>query len=210
MIKGILLDLDGTLLDNNKIIYEVYMNIFKEKGIPLINFNEFREAYTTDFWKFLKRFNLYDKSINVIWLNNYDKFRDKISPFPGALEFLNKIREDGFKIGLVTGGSKSRVIKDLRKRDLHRHFDIIITGDDTDKIKPDPTCLKIAIEKLGLSANEVVYIGDMDGDILAAKKLGIKALGVSWGIHGTEILQKFEPYKIVNSFDELYQTIKKM
>ena len=65
---------------------------------------------------------------------------------------------------------------------MERYFDTIVTCDDTDKHKPDPEPVNIALERLGSRPEEAVMIGDSIFDILCAKGAGVKSVLVSWAL----------------------------
>lgn len=207
MIKAILFDLDGTLLNSNEAVYKAYMSVFDNMKIPPLTFQEFKKVYTVDFEEFERKIGI-TVNIRSMWLNAYDRFKYLTTPFPGVEDFLRKIRKDGYKIALITSGTRDRVKEDLERHGLSHFFDVVLTNEDVLRVKPNPIGLKIAIEKLGLPVNECIYVGDMGGDVLAAKNCGIKVLGVTWGLHDFGMLEKFNPDVIVNDFNELYQVIR--
>jgi len=70
----------------------------------------------------------------------------------------------------------------LEKYKLKEYFDAIVTADDTDKHKPDPEPVYIALRKLNAKAEESIMIGDTKFDILSAKRAGVKSVLVDWSI----------------------------
>ena len=206
-IKAVIFDWDGTLNNSNRAIYKSYAECLRRLKLPKLSLLKFRKIYESDYRKFevkmgitLDKRELSDK----IWMKTYRKQKSNL--LPGVEKFLKKIKKK-YLLGLVTGGSSERVKEELHKYGLNNIFDVVITSDDIRKKKPNPESLKICAKKMNVRAGNCVYIGDMDGDILAAKKAGMISVAVDWGyLHGS-FLKKFKPDHIVKSLDELYAII---
>ena len=83
-------------------------------------------------------------------------------------------------------------------------FDTVVGGDETERHKPDPQPLHLALERLGAKPDEAAYIGDSPFDLRAARDGGLHAIGVTWGrIHPRERLEAEEPDAIVDTAEEL-------
>ena len=92
---------------------------------------------------------------------------------PHTMEVLNELKEDSFKLGLVTNIGERAILKALDKFKLSKIFDVIITRNDVTRLKPDPEGLNSAIEKLNENTKKIVFVGDSYNDIEAARKAGI-------------------------------------
>jgi pyrophosphatase PpaX len=87
---------------------------------------------------------------------------------------------------------------------LERFFDVVVGSDDTERHKPDPAPLEHALDLLGASRDEAVYVGDSPFDIRAAKGAGMHSVAVTWGrIHPRERLEAERPDAVVESAEEL-------
>jgi phosphoglycolate phosphatase-like HAD superfamily hydrolase len=82
-------------------------------------------------------------------------------------------------LGIVTSGSKSRVIDDLARTGIAAHFSTVITGNDISQPKPAPEGLEIAMRRLSVSAAEAIYVGDANADFEMARAAGVRFFGVS-------------------------------
>jgi len=179
----------------------------KKLKLPKLSLSKFRKLYESDYRKFELKIGITPNKrelSNKIWLETYKK--QKVKLFPGVKEFLMKIKNNSL-LGLVTGGSLRRVKKELHDCGLDDIFDIIITDDDCHKKKPNPEPLKICAEKLNIQPKNCIYVGDMGGDIIAAKKACMVSVAVNWGYLDGRKLQKFSPDYIVKSLDELHDII---
>jgi len=118
---------------------------------------------------------------------------------------LVRLREEGRRLGIVT--AKRRVTVDLAFANvaIGHLFDVVVGGDESERQKPDPQPLQVALERLGARSDETVYVGDSPFDIRAAKAAGIHAIAVTWGrIHDRAKLEAEEPDAVVDSAEELY------
>jgi pyrophosphatase PpaX len=96
---------------------------------------------------------------------------------------LAQLKGGGRRLGIVT--AKRRATADLAfaRLPIEQFFDVVVGGDETERHKPDPAPLLLALERLGVAAEDAAYVGDSPFDMQAAKA------GVSWGrIHGRESL----------------------
>ena len=83
-------------------------------------------------------------------------------------------------------------------------FDVAIATDDTERHKPHPDPILLALERLHASPAEAAYVGDSPFDVQAAKAAGVFAVAVTWGrIHSEERLQQEEPDAVVHDAEEL-------
>ena len=97
--------------------------------------------------------------------------------------------------------------KKLKDEGLLRYFDEGIGVDVVHALKPDPTALIMCMKLLGVEPNNTIYVGDMDGDIIAGKRAGVKTIAVTYGYHTPERLAKTKPHHTVASPEQLLETI---
>jgi len=97
----------------------------------------------------------------------------------------------------------------LEKYKLKECFGAIVTADDTDKHKPDPEPVHIALEKLGSKAEESILIGDARFDVLCARNAGIKSVLVAWSIalSDEERAGEYAPDHVINTAEEVLQIL---
>ncbi|MEM2790114.1 MAG: HAD-IA family hydrolase [Candidatus Bathyarchaeia archaeon] len=92
----------------------------------------------------------------------------------GALETLNTLRKMGLKTGIVTNSCREYAARIIEMFSLDKYVDAFITRDDVNNLKPDPEHLLKALETLGVSADEAVFVGDHWIDAACAKRAGVK------------------------------------
>lgn len=184
-INTVLFDFDGTIMDTNNVILQSWQHTFrtvegKERPEEDI-FGTFGEPLYITMEKVLPQIPV-EEGVQIYRSFHYDNFTELIEVFPGILELLAELKARGFKTGIVTSRLRQTTEIGLKKYDMAQYFDTIVTCDDTDKHKPDPEPVNIALERLGSKPEEAVMIGDSMFDILCAKGAGVKSAMVSWAL----------------------------
>jgi len=177
-INTLLFDLDGTLLDSFTVHLEVFKTTFAHFGIQFTEEN-FLSTYSPNWYKTYEALGLRKEdwaAADALWLKEAEKKTAQL--FSGIDETLIKLNET-YTLGLVTSGSKSRVVRDLKATGIAHYFKTIVTGDDIKKPKPSPEGLELALRRLNKKADEAVYIGDSSADCEMAKAAGVYFIGVS-------------------------------
>lgn len=208
-LEAVIFDWDGVLFDSARANYEAYLAVLEKLGLSKITFSRFRGLWEADYRKFEAKTGITRDKRHIsdkVWMDSYTKLMGGVNIFPGAENFLSKVKKD-FKIGLVTVGSQGRITKEIGRFKLGKVFDSIVTAEDTKKFKPDPEGLLICASKLGVKPAGCVYVGDSKGDVLAARNAGMLPVAVAWGYHDISVLEEAEPEYVAKNFDELYNAI---
>lgn len=182
MIKAVLFDFDGTVIDTNELIIQSYTHAFKKVlnrdismdeilglfGRPLrLSFNEDYGEVGDELFYAFREFN--------------ESHHDHIArPFQGVPESIIAIKEGGYKIGIVTSKRRGMLDRGIKLIGLEGAFDVLIAAEDTDAHKPDPEPVLAACRKIEVSPEETLYVGDSVFDILCGKNAGAKTCGVKY------------------------------
>jgi HAD superfamily hydrolase (TIGR01549 family) len=176
--KGLLFDFDGTLLDSFSVHYEVYKIMFARFGIQITK-EKFLGIYSPDWYQTYQAMGLprdvWDMA-NSYWVEEAEKQTPEL--FSGIPEMLSQLH-GSYMLGLVTSGSKNRVLKDLERTGIQRFFKTVVTANDVHKPKPSSEALELALGNLGLRPDEAVYIGDSYADYKMAQAAKVNFLGVT-------------------------------
>ncbi len=134
-----------------------------------------------------------------------EPLHDELEAFWEVVEVLPRLRAQGRRLGLVTAKRRATVrLAFDRLPELESNFDVVVTGDDTERHKPAPDPILAAVEQIGASPGEAMYVGDSPFDIRAAKAAGVYAVAVGWGgIHGDDVLRREEPDAFVRRAEDL-------
>jgi HAD superfamily hydrolase (TIGR01549 family) len=208
-IDAVILDWDGVLNDSVHAMYEAYSIVLEKLRLPKITFSEFRGLWESDYRKFEEKIGVTEDKRRIsdkVWFDSYTKLMGRVNLFPGAKDFLTKIKKK-HRIGLVTVGSLKRITREMNRYRLENVFDSIITGDDSKKLKPDPEALFMCANELKVNPTGCVYIGDTKGDVLAARNANMIPIAVTWGYHDISVLEGAKPKYIAEDFNELYDII---
>ncbi len=134
-----------------------------------------------------------------------DGLHETLEAFDELLAVLPGLKAEGRKLGIVTAKRHRTVGLALERFPaLASAFDVVVAHEDTDRHKPDPDPVLLAVSKLGGTTSEAVYVGDSPFDIGAAKNAGVFAVAVGWGgIHPDDRLLAEEPDAFVRTPEEL-------
>lgn len=171
-VDAILFDWDGTLAQT----LEVWLQTFKE-AYAKVGVHPSDKDISSKFGKWdayidlgvdPKDFETYNQHLEVV----YERL-EKVDLYPGAKTVLQQLKNDGYKLGLVSTSTSKMLTTALKNHDIEQLFDVIVSADDTEKHKPDPTPIYIALEKVGSSKECAVFVGDSDKDTGAAHNAGV-------------------------------------
>ena len=203
----VLFDLDGTLIDSGPIILASMQHAVRTvlgREIP-----PERLGLTIGGQGIVAQMQAIDAehadALLEVYKSHNDGLHDTLEAFEDLLALLPRFRAEGRKLGIVTAKRHSTVALALdRFPALREGFDTVVGHEDTDRHKPDPEPVLLAVERLGGVPSEAAYVGDSPFDIRAAKAAGAFAVGVAWGgIHSDERLLAEGPDAFVRSPDEL-------
>ena len=204
MVKGILFDLDETLLNRKKSVESFIRDQYKRYQPYLAGVEE--ETYCSRFieldnngytWKDRVYEKLVDENqlplSSVELLDDYLlHFRQHCHPFPGMLEMLEALKTGGYRLGIITNGRTAFQLSNIRALGIEAYFNTIVISEQEGVKKPEKTIFQRALERIGLEAHEAVFVGDhLINDIKGAKDVGMKAI---WKKRDKEIIETGEDY----------------
>lgn len=179
MIKGIIFDFDGLILDTETHQYNVINDIFIEHGseLPLTRWQQEIGTHTGFLpFKYLEESinrQVNHKLINEKFNKHFQTKLIKEGPRPGVEKYLQTAKELNLKIGLASSSSFKWVSNHLKNLNLLEYFQCIKTADDVELVKPDPSLYLKAASCLGLEVNECLVFEDSANGALAAKRAGM-------------------------------------
>ena len=209
----VLFDLDGTLIDSGAIILASMQHAVRTVLGREIPADEL--GLTIGGQGIVAQMQAIDAEHAEALLEAYkvhnDGLHDTLEAFDGLLSLLPGLAAEGRKLGIVTAKRHRTVSLALdRFPALADAFDVVIAHEDTERHKPDPDPVLLAVERLGGEPNEAVYVGDSPFDIGAAKAAGVFSVAVGWGgIHPDERLLAEEPDAFVQTPEELLHVIER-
>jgi HAD superfamily hydrolase (TIGR01509 family) len=186
MIKGVLFDMDGVLVDSEPFICKAAIIMFEELGIHVVpeDFKPFVGMGENRYIGGVAELYKIKVDIEVVKARTY-KIYEKIvaghlSPLPGAHEFLAKCRKRGFRLALATSADRIKMEVNLKEIGLSKGtFHAIITGLDIELKKPFPDIYLKAAGNLGLNPADCLVVEDAVSGIEAGKAAGCRCLAVT-------------------------------
>jgi pyrophosphatase PpaX len=122
----------------------------------------------------------------------------------GMLAVVEKLHAEGRRLGIVTAKRHATVRLAFDVCPLERFFATVVASDDTERHKPDPAPILLALDRLGSEPRESAYVGDAPFDVESAKAAGVFAVAVGWGgIHPRERVEAAGPDAFVETAEEL-------
>ena len=126
---------------------------------------------------------------------------------PSVKKFLYVIKAKGVRTGLVSNVGGKTLTKALSKLGLTEFFDVALSRNDVLNLKPHPDGLHLAIERLGISKDTSIFLGDSLDDVNAARNAGIRIMIITDGENVKEDILAAKPDQVIQSYDELLRIV---
>jgi len=181
MLKAVLFDLDGVLIDSYNAWLPAFNDIREAYGQPPIS----EKDYSAGVWsrpseeivaRFFPGENL-DK-IRELMSRNFSKHIGKVKLLEGADKVPAKLKKMGLKLAIVSNSPNAMVREVLQYFGILEFFDEVLGGDDVSSSKPNPEMVLAACGKLGIGVEEAILAGDNEVDVETGKNAGMKVIGV--------------------------------
>ena len=194
MIKGLIFDLDGTLLNTINDIGQSVNEMLEDYGYKTHSMDEYRlmvgHGFKDLIYKALPSGTSEQKQLEGLekFLYYYNlNYLNSSHPYEGIKELLENLQTNGFLLGVNSNKREDYTISLLDVYLKEISFKKVVGQKDQPK-KPDPLGARQIMEAMGLKEDEVVYVGDSKTDILTAKNAHMTSIGVLWGFRGEKEL----------------------
>jgi len=212
-VKGIILDLDGTLVDSKQAYLEAARKAFSAFGQKTFDISVVTEIP--------KRFEEHSPLDDLLPGINAQKFAEtylkayyraastKAKPFPDVALTLRRLNEKA-KLAMITQRciSMQKIVDQLEKFGIAEHFQVVLTGIDMSNPKPSPEGLIQCSKKLDVRTYDCAMVGDSVVDIQAGRNAGAITVAVLSGIFSFEELQKQKPDLILENVTKLPDSLE--
>jgi pyrophosphatase PpaX len=206
----VLFDLDGTLIDSGAMILASFRHATRtvlEREIPdaelaaLVGGMNIHEQMRTLDARHV------DELVRVYREHNEPLHAD-LQAFPGVENLLGELQAQGRKLGVVTSKRRRTVDLAFAVLPIERFFDAVVTSGDTERHKPNPEPVLLALERLGADRADAAFVGDSPFDVRAGKAAGVFSVGVSWGgLHSDERLVEAGADVVVHRPEDLLDVL---
>jgi pyrophosphatase PpaX len=202
----VLFDLDGTVIDSGAIILASMRHAAKEVLGTEVPDEELMAAVGgpgLEAQMHALAPDRVDELVTVYRAHN-EPLHDELVCCAGMEDVLIRLKDEGRRLGIVTAKRRQTVELAFARLPIEHLFETVVGGDETERHKPDPAPLLLALDRLGSHPGEAAYVGDAPFDVKAAKAAGVYAVAVTWGgIHARERLEAEQPDAFVDTAEEL-------
>ena len=214
MIKGIIFDLDGTLLNTIEDLANACNYALTSLGFKTHKVEDYKSFVGNGRYKLIERMlpkdKITDENINKA-LNLFDDYYEKhmvdmTKPYEGIIQMLDKLSNNGIKLGVVSNKPHEFTIE-VVKNYFENRFESVFGHRAHMKAKPDPSTVLEVIKEFKINNEECLYVGDSEVDINTAKNAGVKSIGVEWGFRGRGELESAGADYIINIPDDIFEIL---
>ena len=214
-IKGILFDMDGTVLDSEGLFDESQLLLLKEYSInaSICDLEEFKGMSYKDFYPlFMKKFNI-DSDIDTIRLKLrtylHQSMKNNLKFIDGFEHFYNSfIKDNELKVGLVTNTTRLTYEKIRTYINIDDYFSFVLTVNESKKPKPSPIPYIQAMDSLSLDVKETLIIEDSKTGLESAIKSKAKVVGITTSLTDSQIKNIDNNIIVVKSYSDIGMLLK--
>lgn len=183
LIKAVIFDFDGLIIDTETIWYESFREIMKQEHQHELSIEDYSSSIGTSsrvLYEFLQKAVPEMEEERMEELTNACYMEKAAQPDlrPGVLAYLKAAKKNGLKIGLASSSGRVWVVNYLKQLDIFSYFETIVTRDDVEKVKPDPALYIKALQNLGVNGEEAIAFEDSLHGSNAAMAAGIHCIVV--------------------------------
>ncbi len=209
-VRGVIFDLDGTLIDSYQAIYLGFHYAYSEMGLPPLSHGEVEKAVglglSHTFRELLGEARV--SQALILFRKKYEEvFRAHTRLLPDVRQVVESLQGRGIQLAVATNklGRFSRAI--LEHFGMDKRFAVILGDGDVSQNKPDPEMLYLAMEKMGVGKEETIFVGDSVIDIQTGRNAGIRVFAVPTGNTDREDLVKAQPTMILSHLLDLLSLV---
>jgi HAD superfamily hydrolase (TIGR01509 family) len=184
MIRGIVFDMDGVVIDSHPVHRLAWRKFLEAAGkqVDDADLDFILDGRKRD--EILKYFlgDLTPGQISeygALKDEMLQQLRQQLRPLPGVVKFLQRLSSSGVRIALATSAGRRRACGTLEELGLADYFETIVTGDEVDRGKPDPAIYRMVAERLNESPEHLVAIEDAVSGVKSARAAGMRCMGIA-------------------------------
>lgn len=205
MIKNIIFDLSGVLIDDVHAIHSSYMHVFRLHNIKEITLQKFKDEFVLPYIHFMDKYlkGLDYDQLKKEYYEHYNKQNYKLKAFKETKSMLEFLKNNKINSIVLSAKNQLFVEQDLEENKI-KHFFTYIYG----SVKDKAVVINEILKKHNFNHKETAYVGDMQHDIDAGKAGNVTTIAILTGYQSKEKLEKSNPDFIINNLEELKKLIQ--
>lgn len=197
--KAVIFDLDGTLTDTLKSIWKSANLALADVGMPPFEIDRYRYFVGDGAAELVKRALIAGGDTELVYFDemaesyrrHFEKYVNyEVRPYEGIMDLIRALKERGILLAVNSNKPHDRTISVVEKNFGKGTFDILVGQSDERARKPAPDGVFYIMEQLGLSKDEVIYLGDTCVDMKTGKSAGVYTVGALWGFRDRQELEE--------------------
>lgn len=209
MVKAVLFDLDGTILDTNELIIESFTYTFEKLNRDIPTRNDIILFFGEPLNKTMGRFfENVDEAISIYRGYNLAHHDERIILYKNTEQMLKTLKNMGIEMYIVTSKNMSTAERGLKYFGINEYFKGIVASDTVKNHKPHPEPVLKACKSLNVNPSEAIMVGDSIYDIISGREAGSKTCGVLYSFMKDSILKEKADY-YVEDLMEIIDIVKK-
>lgn len=208
-IKGVIFDLDGTLLDTLEDLTDAVNHVMSAFSLETKSIDQVRSFVGNGVVRLIElcvpggdEHEQFSEVLTAFMAYYEAHCNHKTRPYDGVLALIDKLHREGGKLGIVSN-KFDLAVKALNRQYFHDWIDFALGVTDALHRKPAPDMVYACIEQMQLKPEDVVYIGDSEVDLMTAQNAGVDCISVLWGFRSLEMLLEYGATQLVSTVDEL-------
>jgi phosphoglycolate phosphatase len=206
LIRGIIFDFDGTLIDSYEAITESLNSVRSAFSLAALPVDEVKEMVGHGLEHLIEKAvgpQRVADGVKLFRQTYAELCQRKTTILPHVKETLENLDQRGYRMAIASNKPSYFARDILKALEMEHLFAEVLGPNDVDRPKPDPEMLEIIMMRLGLAPDEVVYVGDMLVDIQVAQRAGVAVYAIPTGSATREALLAGRPDRILHRFTDL-------
>lgn len=215
MLKAVIFDMDGVIVDSEPIYRRIEMNIISDLGldIPQEEYDSYVGTKTSEMWaQFKEKYGIKQSVEELVEMEarryiEYITSSGRAKPIPGVKDLIADLHKNGVRLALASSSHVEEINTVLKIFNLESFFELTVSGYQVENGKPAPDIFLFTLKQLSISAQECIVIEDSKNGVEAAKAAGIKCVGFKSVNSGNQDLSSAD--LVIHNFCEIgYEKLK--